>query len=86
MEKCKYEIRQVDAWESTEGGFTWNNSIRIGAFETAAQDHKKAFLKALHKIGFVLKRGSCKVDFDGDIYKICERKTGKPLFAAIPQN
>lgn len=44
----------------------------------------RAFLNALRKIGIVCKRGKCKVEFDGDIYEVQERKSGLPMFAAIP--
>lgn len=79
----KYEIRQIDAWSSGEG-WTWNESYKIGEFKTSAEDHKRAFLNALRKIGIVCKRGKCKVEFDGDIYEVQERKSGLPMFAAIP--
>ena len=83
MDKCKYEIRQIDAWGSEEG-WTWNNSIKLGEFTTAAEDHKRAFLNALKRLGITCKRGSCKVECDGDIYELQNRKTGEPLIAAIP--
>ena len=79
-----FEIRQIDAWKNEEGGYIWNESIKIGEFTTAAANEKRAFLRALRKMGIVCKRGKCKVDFDGDIYELTERKTGKPLLAAIP--
>ena len=83
MEKCSYEIRQIDAWNDGEG-WTWNESIKIGEFQTAAADHKKAFLNALKKQGIVFKRGKTRVEYDGDIYELQDRKTGEPLIAAIP--
>lgn len=83
MDKCKYEIRQIDAWNSEEG-WTWNESYHLGDFTTAAADHKKAFLNALKRLGIVSKRGKTKVVFDGDIYELQDRKTDEPLFAAIP--
>lgn len=79
----KYEIRQVDAWNNGEG-WTYNETFKIGEFATNAADHKRAFLNALRKIGIVCKRGKCKVEFDGDIYEVQERKSGLPMFAAIP--
>lgn len=79
-----FEIRQIDAWGNAEEGYVWNESIKIGEFKTAAKDEKRAFLRALRKMGIICKRGACKVDFDGDIYELTERKTGKPLIAAIP--
>lgn len=84
--KARYEIRQIDAWGNEEEGYTWNESIKIGEFTTAAADHKNAFLRALRKMGIVCQRGKCKVDFDGDIYELTERKSGMPIMAAIPMN
>lgn len=42
----KFEIRQIDAWAEAEGGWTWNNSIKVGEFQTRAADQKRAFLYA----------------------------------------
>ena len=83
--KFEYEIRQIEAWADIEG-WTWNNSFNLGTFSTRAADHKRAFLNALHNLGIVCKRGACYVDYDGSIYELRERKTGMPLFAAIPLN
>lgn len=80
----KYEIRQIDAWSEGENGWTWNESIHVGEYRTAAKDEKRAFLNALHRLGVVCKRGACVVDYDGDIYELQNRKTHEPLFAAIP--
>ena len=84
MKKYQYEIRQVDAMNDGEGWY-YNETFKIGEFKTSAADHKTAFSKALRKIGIVCKRGKCRIDFDGDIYEVVERKTNMPLFAAIPQ-
>ena len=59
----KFEIRQIDAWAEAEGGWTWNNSIKVGEFQTRAADQKRAFLYALHKLGIVCKRGRMTVIF-----------------------
>lgn len=79
-----YEIRQIEAWNDFNG-WTWNASYHIGDFTTTGEDHKRAFLNALKKVGIVCKRGCCYVDFDGDIYELRNRKTQEPLFAAIPK-
>lgn len=85
--KYKYEIRQIDAWAEDEFSWSWNESYKIGEFETAADDHKKAFLRALHRLGIVCKRGKCKVvSPDGSYYELQDRKTDEPLLAAIPMN
>ena len=83
--KFEYEIRQIEAWADLEG-WTWNSSYHIGDFSTSAENHKRAFLNALHNLGIVCKRGKCKVEFDGSIYELVDRKTLEPLFAAIPLN
>ncbi len=80
----KFEIRQIDAWAEAEGGWTWNNSIKVGEFQTRAADQKRAFLYAFHKLGIVCKRGRMAVVYDGDIYELQDRRTNEPLFAAIP--
>ena len=83
--KSEYEIRQVEALADIEG-WTWNTSYNLGAFTTHANDHKRAFLNALHNLGIVCKRGACYVDYDGSIYELRRRGTHEPLFAAIPLN
>ena len=82
MNKYKYEVREVDAWNSEEG-WTWNTSYNVGTFATKGNE-KKAFLNFLHKHGIVCKRGCCYVNYDGDIYELRNRKTQEPLYAAIP--
>ena len=86
--KYKYEIRQIDAWAEYEDQFSWswNESYHIGEFETAAQDHKRAFLRALHRAGIAFYPGRVKTEYDGSIYEVVDRKTGEPLFAALPMN
>lgn len=80
----RFEIRKIDAMNFDGEGWRWNTSYPIGEFKTEAADHKRAFLYALHKIGYVLKRGRMAVVFDGSTYEVRDRRTGKPLFAAIP--
>ena len=84
-EKYTYEIRQIDALYDCESWY-WNTSCNLGAFTTHANDHKRAFLNALHNLGIVCKRGACYVDYDGSIYELRRRGTHEPLFAAIPLN
>ena len=82
--KTKYEIRQIDAWGNRKEGYWWNDSFHIAEYETSANDHKRAFLYKLHTLGIVCNQGECRIDYDGSIYELQQRKTGKPLFAAIP--
>ena len=83
--KARFEVRQIDAWAEPCGGWTWNESCRLFDFKTEAKDEKRAFLRALHSHGISLCRGRCRVDYDGSIYEVCERKGGRPLLAAIPK-
>ena len=83
--KFEYEIRQIDALQDCESWY-WNASYNLGTFSTHANDHKRAFLNALHNLGVVCKRGACYVDYDGSIYELRRRGTHEPLFAAIPLN
>lgn len=85
MEKQKFtfEIRKVDAWKDIDNCWFWNSSIKYGEYTTTA-DNKRAFLNALHKLTIYCKRGRCRVIDDGEIYILEDRKTGEPLFAAIP--
>ena len=84
-DKCKFEVREVDALCEPDGSWNWNNSIHIGDFETCAEDKYicRAFMRYLKKIGITFKRGAVKVVDDIDILEVQSRKTGEPLYAAI---
>lgn len=69
--KFEYEIRQIDAWSDIDSLWTWNESYHIGNFSTHANNHKRAFLNALHNLGYV--------DYDGSIYELRRRGTHEPL-------
>lgn len=47
MEKYKYEIREIDAW-NTSDGWAWNTSYHVGDIETAG-DVKRAMMSFLRK-------------------------------------
>lgn len=83
----KYEIRQIDAWNSPEG-WTWNESFHIGEFHSNAKTNKawkRTFTKALQHMGITFKLNRTLIDCqDGEILEIQDRKTKEPLFAAIP--
>ena len=81
----KYEIRQIDAWHDGEA-WTYNESFRIGEFSTKAENVKRAFCRALHGLGVVFYRGRVVVVDEGDLLEIQNRKSGEPLFAAIPMD
>ena len=81
----KFEIRQIDAWFGGEE-WTYNDSFRIGEFTTNAKNLKKAFCNALHNLGIVFNRGRVVIIDDGDILEARNRKSGEPLFVAIPMD
>lgn len=79
-----FEIRQIDAWNDGDG-WTYNETYRLGSFTTAAQDERRAFYRALARMGIRFYRGKVRAEYDGDICEIIDRKTAEPLFVAIPQ-
>lgn len=83
--RAAYEIREVDAWNDPESGWTYNTTYRLGSFTTAAQDERRAFYRALARMGIRFYRGRVRAEYDGDVYEIIDRKTAEPLFVAIPQ-
>ena len=78
-----YEVREIDAW-MYDDSWTWNTSFIVGTFTTAAQDTARAFRHYLKTQGVTFRRGTTRTEFDGDVYEIVDRKTGAPLYAAIP--
>ena len=87
--KFSYDIRQVDAWSETDPDgagqlWTWNESWSLGTMETAGDPRQALpdYLKRHH--GIRMKRGYFRIVYDGDIYEIQYRKSGRPIFAAIP--
>lgn len=81
-----FQIRQLDAWWYGVEGWQINDSFDLGTFFTKAKSEERAFLHALHKRGIVLQRGKCRIVYDGDCYVIETRKSGEPLFIAVPLN
>lgn len=85
MQKYSYDVREIDAWTDPAGGWTWNSSYNIGTMETTG-DPRRALAAYLKKRGIVFKRNRTRIEYDGDIYEIQDRKTGEPLYAAIPMD
>lgn len=80
-----YQIRVVDAWSDGEG-WTYNESHHL-AYATISNKTKnieEALLYHMRKHGLVSKRGKTRLEYDGSIYELVERATGKPLVAFIP--
>ena len=79
-----YEIREIDALHDGEC-WTWNTSYNLGIMMTSARDERRAFTRYLQqRHGITFKRNRTRITWDGDVYEITDRKTGEPLFAAIP--
>ena len=80
----KYEIREIDAMHDGESWY-WNTSYFYGIMNTRAKNVKRAFTAYLRREhGIVFLRNRTRIEYDGDVYEILDRKTGEPLFAAIP--
>ena len=85
MKRYSYDIREIDAWGNKIDGFEWNTSYYLGTLETSAQDERKAFTRWLkNKRGITFKKNRTRIEYDGSVYEITDRKTGEPLFAMIP--
>ena len=85
MDKYGFEIRQVDAWGNGSDGWEYNESWHLCNVKSAAKDEKRLFLRKLRKQGISFKRGAVRVDYDGSIWEIVNRKTAEPLFCMIPE-
>ena len=83
MDEYGFEIRQIDAWYDGEE-WTYNESWHIDSFRSCAANEKRLFFRKLRKHGITFKRGAVRVDYDGSIYEIVNRKTLEPLFCMIP--
>lgn len=77
-----YEVRQVDAI-AYDDGWTYNETYRLGTFTTTG-DVSRALRRYLAKSGITFYPGRTATVYDGDVYEIVDRKTGEPLFCAIP--
>ena len=80
-----YELREIDAWDDGEGGWTWNDSFVLKRFRSDADDLKGLFLRVMADVrGRPLPRGVFRVD-DSDWYilEIQQRKTGMPVYAMV---
>ena len=78
-----FEIRQIDAY-IYDNEWIHNTTYLIGDMITRARDKKRAFIRYLKRKGITFYRGRTIIEFDGDCYTVCDRKTKEPLFIAIP--
>lgn len=80
----RYEVRQIDAI-AYDDAWIYNTTYRIGTFATFAEDVPRAIRYYLKSQGVTFAKGATRTEYDGDVYEIVDRKTGEPLFCAIPQ-
>lgn len=90
MRKIKFEIREIEAWAepTTDGApaWSWNTSYNMGTMETGSRNPARALAAWLKRNrGIVFYPARVRYYDDGEIIEIQDRKTGEPLFAAIPQ-
>lgn len=79
----RYEVREIDAW-MYDDSWTWNTSYLVGTFATYSQDVPRAFRHYLKTQGVTFRRGTTRTEYDRDVWEIVDRKTGAPIYAAIP--
>jgi len=91
-ESFEYEIRIVNAWieDEYDNGkpvWYWNNSYHRADIKTTAEDHKKVFLRWIHKnYGFNLRKDKLYIACDdGAVYELRTRQYDEPLLAMIPK-
>lgn len=82
-EAVTYDVREVWALPY-EDGWYYNETFHISTFKTRAQDEARAFRRALNRMGIVFIKGRTRTEYDGDVFEIVDRKTGEPLFCAVP--
>ena len=80
-----WELREVDAWPESGGGWTWNGSSVLRRFRSDSVDLKGLFLRVLADCrGRMLPKGVFRVD-DGDwnVLEVKRRKDGCPVYAIV---
>ena len=81
--KSKWEIRQIDAI-AYDDGWTYNESYHLGEMKTSNKNLHKAFTNWLRNTkGIQFRKGTIRIEDQSDMLEIQERKSGRPLFAAI---
>lgn len=83
--KFKWEIRQIDAI-AYDDGWTYNESYHLGVMKTSSKHLHRAFTHWLRNTrGIQFGKGTIRIEDQGDLLEIQERKSGRPLFVAIYQ-
>ena len=82
--KYRYEIREIDAWYYDDG-WNYNTTYLMGELTTSSKDEKRAFTNYLkNEHGITFKKNRTRIEYDGSLYEIVDRKTFEPLFVMIP--
>lgn len=83
--KTKWEIRQIDSI-AYDDSWTSNESYHLGEMKTSSKHPHKAFTNWLRNTrGIRFGKGTIRIEDQGDLLEIQERKSGRPLFVAIYQ-
>lgn len=80
-----FDILSVDAYDEygTGGNWVWNYALHIGKMKVEdCRDDVKAFKRWLWNHGVKLR--GFEVVSDGEILEVCNRESGEPVFAAVP--
>lgn len=80
----RYEVHQVSAMMQDDESWYYNETWKMFEYTTTAADRARAFRRALARFGISFIKGRTRTEYDGDVYEIVDRKTGEPLYAAIP--
>lgn len=80
------KVLSIDAWGNKEDGYQWNNWFTVGEISKAdfeALKTDKAIATWFKDNGFTTSDDMRQITIEDDQYNvvICEKKTGKPLFA-----
>lgn len=79
----RFEVRGIDAW-LYDDEWVWDTSYFYGYFTTKGKNQAQAFTQYLARHhGIRFRKGRTRIEDDGDIITILDRRTQEPLFAAI---
>lgn len=82
-------IVSIEAWREPEGGWTWNNQWLVAELSREQAEKlttPRKLCRYLREIGRLSEhsRGRVRVEHtagDPDMYEVCDKGTGEPLFA-----
>lgn len=80
-----WELREIDAWEDGEGGWTWNDSFVLKRFRSESVNLRGLFLRVLADVrGRPLPGGVFRVDdSDWNTLEVQRRRDGCPIWAMV---